>query len=253
MYMVVKYGGNAMTDPAARSLVAAALRSEHGPERSLVVVHGGGPAIQAALDAAGITTEFVRGLRTTPREAMPHVEAALTLLGKSLASDIGPAVALTGRDARLLRATVASPELGHVGHMSGVDPTALHALSARDLIPVVACLALDDGGQPLNVNADEVAASVAAALDAPVVFLTNVPGLLERPADPRSLLREVTRGDIAMGIAEGRIAGGMIPKVEAALAALDLGASYAVIADGRTPAAVAAALRGTAGTRVTAG
>jgi acetylglutamate kinase len=252
MNMVVKYGGNAMTDPAVRSRVAAVLRSEHGAERSLVVVHGGGPAIQAALDAAGITTEFVRGLRTTPIEAIPHVEAALTLLGKSLASDIGPAVALTGRDAGLLRATVASSELGRVGHMSRVDPTVLHALASRELIPVVACLALDEAGQPLNVNADEVAASVAAALNAPVVFLTNVSGLLERPDDPQSLLRDVTRRDIAVGIADGRIAGGMIPKVEAALTALDLGASYAVIADGRTPERVAAALRGSTGTRVTA-
>lgn len=252
MNMVVKYGGNAMTDPEVRSRVATVFAGVRAEGHSLIVVHGGGPAIQAALDAAGIASEFVRGLRVTSSEALPHIEAALTLLGKALASEIGPAVALTGRDARLLLATVASPELGRVGRMSRVNPTALHALSAAALIPVVACLALDDGGTPLNVNADEVAAAVAAAVDAPVVFLTNVAGLLDRAADPSSLLPEVTRRDIAVRIADGRIAGGMIPKVEAALGALDRGAAYAVIADGRTPEAVDAALRGMAGTRVIA-
>ena len=252
MQIVVKYGGNAMTDPAIRRRVAALLRSVRRP-RPPIVVHGGGPAIQASLDAAGIASDFVRGLRVTPPEAVPHIESALTLLGKALASEIGPAVALTGRDARLLTAEVAQPDLGRVGRMTGVDATVLDALLEAELVPVVACLALDDEGEPLNVNADEVAAAVAAAVDAAVVFLTNVPGLLDRAQEPESLLAEVTRADIAARIADGRIGGGMIPKVEAALLALDRGAAYAVIADGRTPEAVAAALAGEAGTRVVPG
>lgn len=250
MHIVVKYGGNAMTDPAIRRRVAELLRERAADRPPPIVVHGGGPAIQATLDAAGIATEFVRGLRVTPRAAIPHVESALTLLGKALASEIGPAVALTGRDAGLLVAEMASADLGRVGRMTAVQPAALHALLDAGLIPVVACLALDETGDPLNVNADEVAAAVAAVVNAAVVFLTNVPGLLDRADDPASLLPEVTRAEIGARIEDGRIAGGMIPKVEAALHALDRGAAYAVIADGRTPEAVAAALAGAAGTRV---
>lgn len=249
-HRVVKYGGNAMTDPKIRKGVAAVLRRSVAGGPPPIVVHGGGPAIQAALDAAGFTSDFVRGLRVTPPEAVPHIEAALTLLGKQLASEIGPAVALTGRDAGLLLAEPAEPELGRVGRMTRVHTEVLHALIGAGLIPLIACLALDDDGEALNVNADEVAAAVAAAMDAPVVFLTNVPGLLDQPTDPTTLLREVTRADIAVRIADGRIGGGMIPKVESALAALDQGAAYAVIADGRRPAAVEAALRGEAGTRI---
>ena len=234
-----------------RRQVAAVFRRIAENERPPILVHGGGPAIQSALDEAGIRSEFRRGLRVTPPEAIPLIEATLTLLGKRLAAEIGPAVALTGRDARLLRAASASADLGRVGRMTDVRPTVLDALLAAGLVPVVACVALDDHGEPLNVNADEVAAAVAAAVAAPVVFLTNVPGVLDRPDDARSVLPALTRSEIAARIADGRIGGGMIPKVESALAALDRGAAYAVVADGRTPGGVEAALRGEAGTRVT--
>ena len=248
--MVVKYGGNAMTDPVVRREVAEVF-GRVADDRPPILVHGGGPAIQSALEEAGVRSEFRRGLRITPPEAIPLIETVLTLLGKRLASEIGPAVALTGRDAHLLRAVATSAELGRVGRMTEVRPAVLGALIEAGLVPVIACLALDDAGEPLNVNADEVAAAVAAAAAAPVVFLTNVPGVLDRPDDPRSVLPALTRDEIAARIADGRIGGGMIPKVESALAALDRGVAYAVIADGRTPAGVEAALRGDAGTRVT--
>ena len=136
--------------------------------------------------------------------------------------------------------------------MMRVEPRVLAGLRAAGLVPVVACLALGDDGGLLNVNADEVAGAVAGALGEGVVFLTNVPGVLEDPADPGSLLAELTRSEALGRIADGRIAGGMIPKVEAALAALDQGAPFAVVADGRDAAGVTAALAG-GGTRVTAG
>lgn len=240
-----------MTDPATRRRVAEVLRRVAERERPPIVVHGGGPEIQRTLDEAGIASTFVRGLRVTPPAAVPRIESALTLLGKFLASEIGPAVALTGRDAELLVARVADPALGRVGTMTAVRPAVLHALIEAGMVPVVACLALDAAGEPLNVNADEVAAAVAAAVAGPVIFLTNVPGVLERPDDASTLRPELRRDDVSAMIADGRIAGGMIPKVEAAVAALDRGASFAVIADGRTPEAVEAALRGDAGTRVT--
>lgn len=180
---------------------------------------------------------------------MAIIEQVLTVLGKHLAHEIGPAVALTGRDAGLLRAEVASAELGLVGHMTGVDAKALGALRGAGLVPVVACVASDGGGGVLNVNADEVAGAVAAELGEGVCFLSNVLGVLDDPADHASLLSELSRADIESRIADGRIAGGMIPKVEAALAALAYGAPFAVIADGRDPGGVESALAG-GGTRI---
>ncbi len=248
--MIIKYGGNAMTDAATRQRAAAALYDATRGGEPPVVVHGGGPFIQAALDAAGLEHRFERGLRVTTPESLEVIERVLTLLGKRLAQEIGPAVGLTGRDADLLHATRRA-ELGQVGRMQRVNPRAIAALRAAGIVPVVACLALGEDGSLLNVNADEVAGAVAGALGQGVVFLTNVPGVLDDPADPASLLQHLPASEALARIADGRIGGGMIPKVEAALAALEMGAPFAVVADGRDPDGVTAALGG-GGTRVTA-
>src|SRR5690606_31317472 len=189
-----------------------------------------------------------RGLRVTSEAAMVVIESVLTTLGKQLAAEIGPAVGLTGRDASLLSATPAPAELGRVGHMSGGDTTVIAALMTAGLVPVIGCVAVDANGEALNVNADEVAGAVAAALGRGVLFLTNVPGVLEDPKRPSSLIATLGRSEAAGRIADGRIAGGMIPKVEAALAAVDRGAPFAIIADGRTPAALSGAVAD--GTRI---
>jgi len=249
--MVIKYGGNAMTDERTRQRAAAALYDATVDGVPPVVVHGGGPFIQAALDAAGLEHRFERGLRVTTPESLEIIESVLTLLGKKLAQEIGPAVGVTGRDAALLQATQRT-ELGRVGRMQRVEPRLLTSLRAAGYVPVVACLALGEDGGLLNVNADEVAGAVAGALGEGVVFLTNVPGVLDDPHDPASQLAHLTRAEAHARMADGRIGGGMIPKVEAALAALDQGAPFAVVADGRGPAGVAAAIAG-GGTRVTAG
>jgi acetylglutamate kinase len=247
---VIKYGGNAMTDANERAQLLADVRRVRAADGRPVLVHGGGPFIAAELEAAGVTSRFERGLRVTTLEAIGPVERALTLLGKRLAAELGDAVALTGRDAGLLRAERADPVLGEVGRAVSVRRTALDALLAAGLTPVVACLALDATGAPLNVNADEVAGAVAAALGAPCVFLTNVAGVLDDPADAASRLPVLTRAEALARIADGRVAGGMIPKVEAALAALDQGAPAAVIADGRLAGELARVQAGRAGTRV---
>lgn len=253
MSLVIKYGGNAMTDPATRAAVAAGVR-ELAREVPPVLVHGGGPHIAAALDARGIEHRFVRGLRVTTDEAMEVVEAVLTVLGKELASEIGMAAGLTGRDANLLTARRLGDELGRVGTVATVNGTVLAVLRAAGLIPVVASVALEAGGEgasatSLNVNADEVAGAIAGALGEGALFLTNVPGVLEDANDPRSLLSELPGSEARARIADGRISGGMIPKVESALFALGQGAPFAVIADGRHPDGVARALSGS-GTRL---
>ena len=253
MPVVVKYGGNAMTDDATRFTVASEIRALFEAGEDPVVVHGGGPFINAALDEAGLEHRFVRGLRVTAPESLAVVERVLTLLGKRLAQDIGPALGLSGRDSTLVRAEPLDPALGRVGRVTAVNGGALRALLAAHFVPVLACLALDPDGGLLNVNADEVAGAVAGALVAGCVFLTNVPGVLDDASRPESLLPTLTRSDARARIGDGRIDGGMIPKVEAALRAIDLGAPYAVIADGRGAEGARQALRGQGGTRVVDG
>lgn len=248
--VIVKYGGNAMKSEALRRAVAremAALRSEV----PVIVVHGGGPAIERELAARGIPSEFRGGLRVTSPEAMDVVEMALSQLGKRLSQDLGGAVALTGRDAELLRAEVLDPALGRVGRVTGVNASLLRTLRGVGLTPVVGCVAVGPDGEALNVNADTAAGAVAGALGEGIVFLTDVDGLYRDYPDPASLLPHLTRVEAEAGIAQGWIAGGMIPKVRAALDALEAGAPFAVVASGMREGVLAAAARGEAGTRLT--
>lgn len=247
MPIVIKYGGSAMTDPHVRARVAARLATI--PEAA--IVHGGGPFIAQALRSAGVESRFVRGLRVTSAEDLTVIERTLTQLSKVLAQEIGNAVGLQGRDSSLLVAEPLDPELGFVGEVVSVNRALLMGLLELGVIPVVACLAeTRDRKGVLNVNADSAAGAVAGALAAPVVFLSDVPGVLDDPDAPESLLSELGEGEIKARIQDGRIAGGMIPKVEAALGALRAGAAFAVIADGRAPERLEAALAGQSGTRV---
>ena len=255
MPLVVKYGGSAMTDKSARQDTARALRALAQGGAEPVVVHGGGPFIAGALERAGLTSSFVRGLRVTTAESLPVVEATLTGLCKILAGEIGGqegfAVGLTGRDSSLLVARPLDPALGFVGEVVGVNKELLEALLRANITPVIACLAESESGEGvLNVNADGVAGAVAGALGVPVVFLTDVPGVLDDPKNPESLLAELSAAEITQRTEDGRIAGGMIPKVEAALAALSRGAPFAVIADGRREGTLERVLSGGAGTRI---
>lgn len=237
-----------MTEPALRRAVAGDIHALAARGEAPVVVHGGGPFIAEALARAGVTSSFVRGLRVTSAESLPIVEQVLTQLSKVLAQEIGEAVGLSGRDAHLLVAEPL-PGLGFVGRMTGVNKELLETLLAAGLTPVIACLAEGGAEGVLNVNADSVASAVAGTLRAPVVFL-SVAGVLETPGEPASLLPRLDAREIAERLADGRISGGMIPKVEAALEALTAGAAFAVIADGREPGQLEAALKGRAGTRI---
>lgn len=247
--MIVKYGGNAMKSLDLRRAVARELAALRG-EVPVVVVHGGGPVIERELAARGLESEFVGGLRVTTPQAMDVVEMALGQLGKQLAQDLGAAVGLTGRDCALLRAEVLDPRLGRVGRVTGVNAGLLRTLLGAGLTPVVGCVAVGEDGEALNVNADTAAGAVAGALGEGVVFLTDVDGVYRAYPDPESRAAQLTRAEVEEGIAAGWIAGGMIPKVRAALDALDRGAPFATIASGMTAGVLAQAARGEAGTRI---
>ena len=241
-----------MTDLAARQAVANVFAALAAAGEQPVIVHGGGPYIGAALEQAGIESTFIRGLRVTSPESMVIVERELTLLNKRLSQSVGNAVGLTGRDAALIQAERFDADLGLVGRVTTVNTELIEKLLNAGVTPVLTCIAVDEAGDTLNVNADEVAGAVAGALQAPILFLSNVMGVLNDPNDKTSLLPKLSAAAIQERIADGRIAGGMIPKVEAALYALKRGAAYAVIASGETPEAVLEAQRLEGGTKIVA-
>ncbi|UNK44752.1 acetylglutamate kinase [Arthrobacter sulfonylureivorans] len=250
--MVIKYGGNAMVNDELRQAFAEDIVFLHHAGIKPVVVHGGGPQINAMLSRLGIESEFKGGLRVTTPEAMDVVRMVLTgQVGRELVGLInshGPyAVGLSGEDGGLLQAvrtgTVVDGEevdLGLVGEVVGVNPSAILDLLDAGRIPVISTVAPEIGGdgegtnQVLNVNADSAAAAVADALHASrLVILTDVEGLYANWPDKSSLISSLTAGELR-GLLPG-LQSGMIPKMEACLKAVDGGVERAAVVDGRMP------------------
>ena len=259
--VMVKYGGNAMVDPALARGVADDVVLLRAVGLRPVVVHGGGPQISALMARLGKEPEFRDGLRVTDAETVDI--ARMVLVGKvnrDIVSAInvhGPlAVGLSGEDAGLILAGARNPELGYVGDVASVNPTILHRLLAEELIPVVSTIGSDPSGQAYNINADTVAGALAEALAAEkAVFLTDVAGLLADVDDPASLISRTTARELAAMIADGRLSGGMIPKIAAALHAVEHGVGSAHLLDGRVPHVILLELFSDAGvgTMITAG
>lgn len=247
--MIVKYGGNAMKNLELRRAVAAEIAALRATV-PVVVVHGGGPVIERELQARQIPSTFRGGLRVTSPEAMDVVEMALCQLNKQLSQYIGQAVGLMGRDCNLLRAEPLDPELGRVGRVGRVNADLIRTLLGAGLTPVIGSVAVGPDGEALNVNADTAAGAVAGALGQSIIFLTDVDGVYRNYPDPESRAAELSRAEVEAGIAEGWIAGGMIPKVQAALDALERGAPHATIASGMQAGVLAQAAAGQAGTRI---
>lgn len=237
--VVVKYGGNAMVDPNLGRAVADDVVLLRAVGLKPVVVHGGGPQISDLMARLGKQPEFRDGLRVTDAETVDI--ARMVLVGKvnrDIVSAInvhGPlAVGLSGEDAGLILAGARNTELGYVGDVRSVNPTILERLLAEDLIPVVSTIGSDPTGQAYNINADTVAGALAEALRAEkAVFLTDVAGLLADVDDPWSLVSHTTAAELQGMIDGGRLTGGMIPKVGAALRAVQNGVGSAHLLDGR--------------------
>ncbi len=246
--VLVKYGGHAMSapgavggaeDPFARDVV---LLQQVGINP--IVVHGGGPQIGQMLQRLDIKSSFVDGLRVTDSATMEVVEMVLAgTINKALVAAInaagGCAVGLSGKDAGLIRArkvTRGGVDLGFVGEPDRVDDRVLATLRQAHIIPVIAPIGVGAKGETYNINSDTVAGAVAAAVKARrFLLLTDVPGVLD--AEKR-LIPELAAGEARRLIAEGTISGGMIPKVETCLEAVDGGVEAAVIVDGRVPHAI---------------
>ncbi|TVR82614.1 MAG: acetylglutamate kinase [Rhodospirillales bacterium] len=251
---VVKYGGHAMGDAELSQLFARDMVLLRQVGMNVIVVHGGGPQIAQMLRRLKIKSEFVDGLRVTDKETVDVVEMVLAgSINKQIVSDInaagGFAVGLSGKDANLIRAvklrrTKRDPnsnierilDLGLVGEPAEVDPHILEFYSRSDITPVIAPIGVGPRGETLNINADTAAGAIAGAVGARrLLMLTDVPGVLDRDG---ILIPHMSVSRAKELIASGVISGGMIPKVETCLEAIELGVQGAVIIDGRTPHAV---------------
>ncbi len=247
--VVVKYGGHAMGDEKLAMTFGRDIALLKQVGVNPVVVHGGGPQINAMLERLAIQSSFVDGLRVTDAKMVEVVEMVLAgTVNKHVAGLINQAGALAvgicGKDgglirARKLRRTIKDPgshieralDLGFVGEPEHVDVRVIHALTGAGLIPVIAPVGVGEDGQTYNINADTVAGAIAGALGARrLLMLTDVPGVLDRN---RQVIPEMTIADVEAGVADGMISGGMIPKVENCVEAVRKGVKGAVILDGR--------------------
>ena len=252
--VVIKYGGHAMGEEEVARLFAADAVLLKLLGLHPVVVHGGGPQISRMLDKAGVKSEFIDGLRVTDAATMEVAEMVLSgAINKEIANWITMAgreadvrgVGLSGKDARLITVTKArrikdgqALDLGFVGEPQRVDPKLIEALihADQDYVPVIAPIGVSDDGETYNVNADTVAGAVAGALKAKrMLLLTDVKGVLDKNGE---LIREMTVAQAFEAIRTGVATGGMIPKLETAIAAIDGGVEAVVILDGRRPHAM---------------
>jgi acetylglutamate kinase len=251
---VVKYGGHAMGDPELQRDFAEDVVLLKAVGINPIVVHGGGPQIGAMLKRLGVESQFVGGLRVTDSETARIAEMVLAgSINKEIVGWIsqagGNAVGISGKDARLVtaekvRRTEPDPlqgierhvDLGFVGEPVAVDPSILKSLAAQGFIPVVAPIAMGADGHTYNINADTMAGAIAGACGASRFFLlTDVPGVMDKSGD---LMTDLDPAGIAALMADGTISGGMIPKVETCVAAVNAGVDAAVILDGRIPHAM---------------
>ncbi len=246
--VIVKYGGNAMTDDRLKHCFAQDIVLMKLVGINPVVVHGGGPQIGNLLEKLGKTTEFINGMRVTDRETMDVVEMVLGgLVNKEIVNLInqhgGRAVGLTGKDGDFIRARKINMQknslekaseiidLGHVGEVASIDPAVVNMLSQSDFIPIIAPIGVGEDGRSYNINADLVAGKIAEVLKAEkLILLTNTTGILDKQ---NQLLTGLSISDIADLTADGTIAGGMIPKTHCATEALRSGVKSVHIIDGR--------------------
>jgi acetylglutamate kinase len=252
--VVIKYGGNAMVDETLKSGFARDIVLLKLVGINPVVVHGGGPQIGSLLEKIGKESEFVDGMRVTDSETMDVVEMVLGgLVNKDIVNLVahhgGRAVGLTGKDGNLIRArkmtiTRHSPELdapeiidlGHVGEVESIDASVVDMLVGGDFIPVIAPIGVGEDGRSYNINADLVAGHMAEVMNAEkLLLLTNTAGLLGKDGE---LLTGLSAGDVDRLIADGTVHGGMLPKINCALSAVNSGVGAAHIIDGRVEHAV---------------
>jgi acetylglutamate kinase len=242
--VVIKYGGHAMEDPALADLFAQDVVLMRLVGMNPVVVHGGGPQISDLMRRLGKEPEFVDGLRVTDAESVDIVRMALVgKVNRDIVSVLNQhgsyAVGLSGEDAGLIKVEARDERLGFVGDVASIDPSIVDKLINEELIPVIATIGVDELGQAYNINADTVAGAIAQAMQAEkLVYLTDVAGIYADYPDESSLVTGIDVLGLEELLADGKIDGGMIPKLESCVHALRGGVRRAHILDGRIPHAL---------------
>ena len=237
--ILIKYGGHAMIDDEAKSSTARDVVLLKYLGLKPVIVHGGGPEISKAMDKLGKESKFIKGLRVTDEETMEIIE--MVLVGKistDIVSEIikngGNAISLSGKDSNLIYAHKKEIDLGLVGEVDKVNDELLEMFIENDVVPVISPVGIAEEGESLNLNADTAAGEVAGAIGAEkLVVLTDVPGVLRDPSDPSTLIKKIKVSEVPDLMDEGIISGGMIPKIETCVNAIEAGVTSCHIIDGR--------------------
>ncbi|WP_296096541.1 acetylglutamate kinase [Dialister sp.] len=243
-YVVAKYGGNAMTDPALKKSVMQDILLLSLVGVKVILVHGGGPEISAMLKRLSIESHFEKGLRVTDDATMEVVQMVLAgKVNKSLAANLtalgGKAVGLCGIDGGLIKVHKKDEKLGQVGEIDSINKKILDDLLDGGFIPVISSIGIDNAGNPYNINADTAAAKIAAAIHAEsMVVMSNINGVLKDKDDPDSLIKKITLTDAEALKKDGTIAGGMIPKVDCCTNAIKEGVKKVFIINGEIPHAI---------------
>ncbi|MBQ8526448.1 MAG: acetylglutamate kinase [Clostridia bacterium] len=236
--VVVKYGGNAMTDEKLKKSVMKDIVLMWLIGIKVVLVHGGGPEITEMLDKLGKETQFVDGLRVTDKETADVVQMVLSgKINKGLVNLIeskgGKAMGICGTDGHMIEAKQMDERLGYVGEITKVNTQPISDLLEKGYIPVVSSVGCDNDGNIYNINADTAAAKIAGMLGAEsLISMTNISGILKDKDDPKSLIPKLTTKEAAKLMEEGIIAGGMIPKVECCVNAINWGVRKVFVIDG---------------------
>ncbi len=239
--VVVKYGGNAMINEQLKQQVMEDIVLLWLIGVKVVLVHGGGPEINDLMSRLGKKAEFVNGLRVTDRETVDIVQMVLAgKVNKTLVNLLemkgGHAVGLSGMDGRLIQCSMKDERLGYVGKIEKIHIEPVTDLLEKGYIPVISTVGCDKQGNTYNINGDTAAAHIAGALNAErLIMMTDIAGLLKDKDDPSTLIPAVTVSEAKQLQAEGVISGGMIPKVECCIDAIDAGVKHVVIMDGRVP------------------
>ena len=239
--VVIKYGGNAMTSETLKQQVMEDIVLLRLVGVNVVLVHGGGPEINALMDRLGKKPEFVDGLRVTDQETIDVVQMVLAgKVNKSLVGLLetkgGRAIGLSGIDDALIQAKFKDERLGLVGEITKINPECVYDLLAKNYIPVISTIACGENGEIFNINGDTAAAYIAGALKAErLIMMTDIAGILRDPSDPATLIPAITVKEAQDLKASGVITGGMIPKADCCIKAITEGVNKVIIMDGRVP------------------
>ncbi len=239
--VVVKYGGNAMINDQLKEQVMEDIVLLWLIGVKVVLVHGGGPEISETMEKLGKKSEFIDGLRVTDKETVDIVQMVLAgKINKSLVNFIeakgGRAIGLSGMDGRLIEAETKNDKLGYVGSVTKINPAPITDLLEKGYIPVISTLGCDRKGNTYNINGDTAAACIAGALSAKrLIMMTDIAGVLREKDDPSTLIPEISVKEAEKLREEGTISGGMIPKIECCIEAINKGVDKVIIMDGRVP------------------